>query len=147
MMNTRTNASPAPSALVLSLAKRLLDACDEGREQLAMFADPDLASRDIYEAARTAAILRDPMKWAADCAEMSREAAERGNPHNCEPGCCLFPMTDDEEATKSERANLAGMEHGMDARNEAMGWDTSAPEPCGHHCWDKFPRCHCMLEW
>ena len=31
------------------------------------------------------------------CEKMTREAAERGNPHDCEPGCCLFPVEPDEE--------------------------------------------------
>ena len=30
---------------------------------------------------------------------------------------------------------------GMRAFNEARGYDTTAPDPCGHHCgWD-CPRC------
>ena len=46
----------------------------------------------------------------------------------------------------SEQAQLAGMEHGVDAYNEAMGWDTSSPEPCGHHCVGAYPPCHCMSD-
>ena len=53
-------------------------------------------------------------------------------------------MSTEDKHDKQERANLAGMEHGVEAYNEAMGWDTSSPEPCGHHCIHKFPRCHCM---
>lgn len=44
----------------------------------------------------------------------------------------------------TEQAQLAGMAHGVDAYNEAMGWDTSSPEPCGHHCVGAYPPCHCM---
>jgi len=48
----------------------------------------------------------------------------------------------------SEQAQLAGMAHGVDAYNEAMGWDTSSPESCGHHCVGAYPPCHCMNdEW
>ena len=46
----------------------------------------------------------------------------------------------------SEQAQLAGMAHGVEAYNEAMGWDTSSPEPCGHHCVGAYPPCHCMSD-
>jgi hypothetical protein len=42
---------------------------------------------------------------------------------------------------RNEEAILAGMEFGMDAYNERMGYDLSAPEPCGHHCSYDCPRC------
>ena len=41
----------------------------------------------------------------------------------------------------NEEANLIGMAHGVDAYNDAMGWSTDAPGPCGHHCTDDCPRC------
>jgi hypothetical protein len=40
-----------------------------------------------------------------------------------------------------EQAHEAGMMHGIDAYNEARGYDTEAPEPCGHHCPSDCPRC------
>ena len=46
----------------------------------------------------------------------------------------------------AEQAQLAGMAHGVEAYNEAMGCDTSSPEPCGHHCVGAYPPCHCMNE-
>lgn len=51
---------------------------------------------------------------------------------------CLSPATDPSEGAEAlareEAAQLAGMAHGTAGYNEAMGWDTTAPEPCGHHC-------------
>lgn len=42
---------------------------------------------------------------------------------------------------QKEAATLAGMDHGVRGYNEAMGWDTTSPEPCGHHCTSDCPRC------
>ena len=42
---------------------------------------------------------------------------------------------------RNEEAILAGMEFGVDAYNERMGYDLSAPEPCGHHCHSDCPYC------
>lgn len=41
-----------------------------------------------------------------------------------------------------ETANLAGMEHGIDAYNESRGCDASPLGPCGHHCYGT--DCPCM---
>ena len=38
------------------------------------------------------------------------------------------------EHCKREQAMEQGMLHGVHAYNSAMGYDLSAPEPCGHHC-------------
>lgn len=46
-----------------------------------------------------------------------------------------------DEQERQELANEAGMLHGTDAYNEAMGYDTSTPDPCGHHCPSDCPRC------
>ena len=43
---------------------------------------------------------------------------------------------------KQERAMQEGMAHGVDAYNDAMGYDLSSPEPCGHHC--VGTGCHCL---
>ena len=43
---------------------------------------------------------------------------------------------------KEERTNLAGMEHGVEAYNEAMGYDLTPGIPCGHHCYGT--GCPCM---
>lgn len=40
-----------------------------------------------------------------------------------------------------EFAMQQGMAFGVDAYNEAMGYDTSSPGPCGHHCDSNCPRC------
>jgi len=45
------------------------------------------------------------------------------------------------EEARDELAMEAGMLHGVNAYNEAMGWDVSFPEPCGHHCQSDCPRC------
>ena len=44
---------------------------------------------------------------------------------------------------RKEMAVEAGMLHGVDAYNDAMGYDLSAPEECGHHC---PPSCICYEE-
>lgn len=41
----------------------------------------------------------------------------------------------------TERATQAGMEGGVQAYNDAMGYDLTAPDPCGHHCGSDCPRC------
>lgn len=46
-----------------------------------------------------------------------------------------------DEQDRKEIAQQEGMLHGVDAYNEVMGYDTSAPEPCGHHCPSNCPRC------
>ncbi len=51
------------------------------------------------------------------------------------------PVEDDVLDWRREMAMEAGMAGGTDAYNETMGWDTSAPEPCGHHCPSDCPRC------
>lgn len=42
---------------------------------------------------------------------------------------------------REEFAMQQGMAFGVGAYNEAMGYDTSSPEPCGHHCPSDCPRC------
>ena len=50
--------------------------------------------------------------------------------------------TDDEDDfDDSEFAMQQGMAFGTDGYNDAMGYDLSAPEPCGHHCGSDCPRC------
>jgi len=50
--------------------------------------------------------------------------------------------TDDEDdADDSEFAMQQGMAFGTDGYNDAMGYDLSTPEPCGHHCGSDCPRC------
>jgi len=39
------------------------------------------------------------------------------------------------------RAMQAGMAFGVDGYNDAMGYDMSAPGPCGHHCPSDCPTC------
>lgn len=41
-----------------------------------------------------------------------------------------------------EAAQMAGMAHGAAGYNEARGLDTTAPGPCGHHCYGT--DCPCM---
>lgn len=41
----------------------------------------------------------------------------------------------------NEYEMLMAMEFGVDGLNEARGYDTSEPEPCGHHCGSDCPRC------
>jgi len=48
--------------------------------------------------------------------------------------------SDDDEGD-NEAAILAGMEHGAIGYNEARGYDTEEPEPCGQHCDWSCPRC------
>jgi hypothetical protein len=55
------------------------------------------------------------------------------------------PQTTTGETMNNEEANLIGMAHGVDAYNDAMGWSTDAPGPCGHHCTDDCPRCGLRL--
>lgn len=50
--------------------------------------------------------------------------------------------TDDEDDfDDSEFAMQQGMAFGTDGYNDAMGYDLSTPEPCGHHCGSNCPRC------
>ena len=50
--------------------------------------------------------------------------------------------TDDEDDfDDSEFAMQQGMAFGTDGYNDAMGYDLSTPEPCGHHCGSDCPRC------
>jgi hypothetical protein len=50
--------------------------------------------------------------------------------------------TDDEDDfDDSEFAMQQGMAFGTDGYNDAMGYDISTPEPCGHHCGSDCPRC------
>ena len=50
--------------------------------------------------------------------------------------------TDDEDDfDDSEFAMQQGMAFGTDGYNDAMGYDLSTPEPCGHHCGSGCPRC------
>jgi len=48
---------------------------------------------------------------------------------------------DDGGEGDDEAAILAGMERGAIGYNEARGYDTEEPEPCGHHCDYDCPRC------
>ncbi len=48
---------------------------------------------------------------------------------------------DEEPEVDTEAAMQAGMAHGTQGYNEARGWDTTEPEPCGHHCDSSCPRC------
>lgn len=53
-------------------------------------------------------------------------------------GC---PRCDREDHDLAEFAMQQGMAFGAGAYNEAMGYDTSSPDPCGHHCPSDCPRC------
>ena len=48
---------------------------------------------------------------------------------------------DDEGEDDDEAANLAALERGASGYNEARGYDTEEPEPCGQHCDWSCPRC------
>lgn len=48
---------------------------------------------------------------------------------------------DEDDADDSEFAMQQGMAFGTDGYNDAMGYDLSTPEPCGHHCGSNCPRC------
>lgn len=56
-------------------------------------------------------------------------------------GLDTLEASEQDELDRQEIAREAGMLHGVDAYNEAMGYDTSPPEPCGHHCPSDCPRC------
>lgn len=48
-------------------------------------------------------------------------------------------LSDDDD--NNEMAMELGMGLGIDAYNDAMGYSTGSPEPCGHHCGHDCPRC------
>jgi hypothetical protein len=87
----------------------------------------------------------------ADCALLMSGKDETGEtfdayePHGWEQARDVRAemRADDEEyqrQVRDERAILAGMGGGVRAYNEAMGYDSYTPEPCGQHCQD-CPRC------
>jgi hypothetical protein len=53
----------------------------------------------------------------------------------------FLDLNNNEEETNNELAQEAGMLYGIEAYNEARGYDTTSPEPCGHHCQSDCPRC------
>lgn len=77
-----------------------------------------------------------PLWQRQEAHEWSKAQLEKHDIHLDEGDSIYFT-----EEEVREMANEAGMLHGADAYNEAMGWDTSAPEPCGHHCPSDCPRC------
>ena len=50
-------------------------------------------------------------------------------------------IDEEDDEGDDEAATLAGMEGGAIGYNEARGYDTEEPEPCGHHCDYDCPRC------
>jgi len=41
----------------------------------------------------------------------------------------------EEDAERHTAARQTGMASGVQGYNDAMGWDTAPPIPCGHHCY------------
>ena len=48
---------------------------------------------------------------------------------------------DNDETTTLEAESEALAMGGMSALNESRGYDTTAPDPCGHQCPPDCPRC------
>ena len=46
-----------------------------------------------------------------------------------------------DDTQREELAREAFARGGMGAYNEARGYDSYSPEPCGHHCDYDCPRC------
>jgi hypothetical protein len=47
----------------------------------------------------------------------------------------------EQDAERATAARQAGMAFGVQGYNDALGYDTQPPEPCGHHCDSDCPRC------
>ena len=79
--------------------------------------------------------------WLCGCGNGCLSVPESEVPDYC--GLCGAPVQgdDDDDDWAKEITNEAGMAHGVHAFNEARGYDTTAPDPCGHHCGSDCPRC------